>query len=330
MQRHSVSDKPRIVLVGAVDSTAQTLSKLVEHQANVVGVFGYESENTDHVSGYVELAGIAASNSYSYFPFKKINSEADRIRSLKPDYIFVVGLSQLVSAEILAIPSKCCIGFHPTSLPHGRGRAPLAWLILDEQREGSATFFVLADGVDNGAIVAQKSYSISEQDDVASLVDKLMLAMASALDALIPSMCSNTLNFMIQDESLATYYEKRSPDDGLIDWHRSADQINRLIRATTEPYPGAYSFVSDQKITIFVSEIFTEQRVRGVVGSIVLLGNNGSFVVQCGSGLLQVNKYVTLHQWSPRIGVAIGYLPELEISLLKKRVERLEQIVLNN
>ncbi len=329
MQQHSVSDKPRIVLVGAVDSTAQTLSKLVEHQANVVGVFGYESENTDHVSGYVELAGIAASNGYSYFPFKKINSEADRIRSLKPDYVFVVGLSQLVSAEILAIPNKCCIGFHPTSLPRGRGRAPLAWLILDEQSEGSATFFVLADGVDNGAIVAQKGYSVSEKDDVASLINKLMLAMDSALDELLPSIYSNSLKFLTQDESLATYYEKRSPDDGLVDWNRSADQINRLIRATTDPYPGAYSFANDQKITIYAAERYSDQQVIGVVGRIVLVLDKGSFVVQCGENLLKINKYVTTDEWGPRVGATLGYSSESEIYRLKQRVDKLEQLLLN-
>jgi len=329
MRQSIVSEMPRIVLIGAVDSTELTLSKLIEHSANVVGVFGYESENTDHVSGYVKLADIAASNGYNYFPFKKINEETDSIRSLKPDYIFAVGLSQLISTEILEIPSKCCIGFHPTSLPHGRGRAPLAWLILDQQTKGSATFFVLADGVDNGAIVAQKSYSISHQENVASLIDKLALAIASALDELLPSLLSNTLNFVAQDESLATYYEKRSPDDGLVEWGQSADQINRLIRATTKPYPGAYSFVGDQKIIIYEAESFTDRDIKGVVGRIVLLGDNGSFVVQCVESLLRISNYVTTNEWKPRIGVALGYSPQLEIYRLKQRIKKLEQLLSN-
>lgn len=324
------NNEPRIILIGAVMSTEMVLKKLAEHEANVAGVFGYESENTDHVSGYVGLAEHAGNFGFAYFPFKNINQQAAEIQKLKPDYIFVVGLSQLVSEDILAIPSVCCIGFHPTALPFGRGRAPLAWLILDQQSEGAATFFRLENGVDSGAIVAQKRYSVSEQDDVASLIDKLLLAMGSALDELLPRLPSNTLNFVTQDESLATYFEKRTPDDGLIDWQRSADQINRLVRATTDPYPGAYSFVGDQKITLHVTEVFVDCHIRGVVGRIVQLGESGSFVVQCGNGLLAVTKYVRDDEWTPRIGDTLGYQSEREVFLLKQRVEKLERLLVDS
>jgi len=324
----SETDKnPRIVLIGAVGSTALTLKKLVEHQANVVGVFGYESEDTEHVSGHVCLARAAADNGYRYFPFKKINAEANSIRSLEPDYIFVVGLSQLISTEILALANVCCIGFHPTSLPHGRGRAPLTWLILDEQSEGSATFFVLAEGVDNGAIVAQSRYAVSDCDDVSDLIEKTHRAMGFALDELLPLLTTNFPDTNEQDEALATYYEKRAPDDGLINWSCSVQHNARLIRATTSPYPGAFSFVNDQKITIYKAREYTETQILGVTGRILRTGANGSFIVQCGVGSLEVLQYVTEQSWSPRVGVDLGYSNELEINLLKKRVDQLEQLL---
>ena len=291
-------------------------------------MFGYESDNTGNVSGYTDLAGIAANIGCPYFPFKKINAEVSSIRSLKPDFIFVVGLSQLVSEEILAIPNVCCIGFHPTSLPHGRGRAPLAWLILDQQSEGSATFFVLSDRVDNGAIVVQKSYPVSDRDDASDLVDRTHQAMESALDELLPVLTTRFPVSTEQDESLATYYEKRVPDDGLITWTCTVDQIARLIRATTSPYPGAFSYVDDQKITIFAARHYTESQILGVTGRILRTGKNGSFVVQCGTGLLEVLHYVTERPWSPLVGAALGYKGELEIYLLKRRVHQLEQLLI--
>lgn len=327
MQKTKAGEKPRIVLIGAVGSTKVSLHKLAEHQANLVGVFGYESESTEHVSGYTDLAAIAAEGGYHYFSFKKINSEADKIRSLKPDYIFVIGLSQMVSTEILAIPSVCCIGFHPTSLPQGRGRAPLTWLILDQQSEGSATFFVLSDGVDSGAIVVQRKFPVSDNDDVSNLIDKTYQAMGSALDELLPALTTDVPKAREQNEAHATYYEKRVPEDGLINWSWSADEIARLIRATTSPYPGAFSFVDDQRITVFTARKYMECRVQGVPGRILRIGANGSFVVQCGTGLLEVLQYVTKWPWSPLVGADLGYKGEFEIYLLKKRVDQLEQLL---
>ena len=327
MDKATAGAKPRIVLIGAVNSTEVTLKKLAEHQLDVVGVFGYESENTDHVSGYVNLSEMSLDNNFKYCSFRNINTEADSIRALEPDYIFVVGLSQLVSRDILDIPTVCCIGFHPTLLPRGRGRAPLAWLIIDQQREGAASFFKLAEGVDDGPIVAQKDYLISEKDDVVSLVEKVLSAMELALDELLPKLAMNNVDYKVQDQSVATYYEKRTPDDGLIDWHCSVDQISRLIRATASPYPGAYSFVDDQVLVINKAKKYTESSVIGVVGRILRLTNSNSFVVQCGDGMLEITEYATDEAWEPRIGQEVGYKADLEVNLLKGRVKKLESLV---
>ncbi|WP_058369819.1 formyltransferase family protein [Psychrobacter sp. ENNN9_III] len=145
----------RVGLIGGVESSALTLQKLHEHGLDVVGVFGYKPNITkfvsghcdlepfcleNSISGHCDLEPFCLENSISFTPFTKINDHIEEIQSLELDYLFVVGISQLVSKDIIQAPKLGAIGFHPTKLPEGRGRAPLAWLVHEAQ-EGAATFF---------------------------------------------------------------------------------------------------------------------------------------------------------------------------------------------
>ena len=135
---------PRVILAGAVGSTLHTLQALLKHNIQVVGTAGLDPRKAEGVSGYVDMnqktekAGITATT------FVNINDESciRWIRSKEPDVLFVVGLSQLVKKELLNVARIGNIGFHPTLLPIGRGRAPLVWVTEDRQA-GAATFFVV-------------------------------------------------------------------------------------------------------------------------------------------------------------------------------------------
>ena len=153
----------RVGLIGSVGSSLLTLQKLVEYSFNVVGVWGYEPHSTLNVSGYCSMRRFAEDNHLSYYPFIKINSNdiKEQIRNASVDILFVVGVSQLVDEDIIRLPRLACVGFHPTKLPKGRGRAPMAWLILDKG-EGAATFFKIDTNADEGDIFVQEPFSIRE------------------------------------------------------------------------------------------------------------------------------------------------------------------------
>lgn len=314
----------RVLLIGAVESTERTLLKLIEHKLNLVGVMGYQPKDIDRVSGYVDLSSIANSNSIPFLSFRNINDHYEDVVNFEPDIIFVVGLSQLISEKIISLPQYGCVGFHPTHLPSGRGRAPIAWLVL-EQQSGAANFFRIGDGVDDGPIYVQQPFQISEQDDAGSVCEKLFEAMDIALDHWLPKLSSGDLSCVKQNDSKATWFARRTPEDGVLDWQKSADDSVRLIRASSRPHPGAFTFCSDSRIIVWQAHSCNELAIKGVIGRIVLIEDPNSFVVQCGTGLLRVTEYSVADNqiWQPKVGLKLGYDAEAEIFQLRKRLNDL-------
>jgi methionyl-tRNA formyltransferase len=313
----------KIAVIGGVSSTAALIKKLRHYEWGDVHIFGYEPADSFLVSCSTELSSISLNAGFMYTPFVRVDECQVILEDFAPDWIFVVGLSQLIPAKMLSIPTIGCIGFHPTSLPVGRGRAPIAWLIL-EQKDGAATFFILGEGVDDGPILVQVPFSIEPEDDASSVEQKLLIAEACALDDLLPKLRNGQLNQRLQDHKLATYFGRRSHEDGWLNWNCSAQSLVRLIRASTAPYPGAYTFHAAVKLRILKANIANNIVETGVVGRILKCFTDGGFVVQCGEGHLHVVSWDTGKDWVPKVGQKLGFYTELEVHLLQQRVEKLE------
>ena len=130
-----------------------------------------------------EFGPLAAQAGIPFFAFAKVKDDETiaRVRDLQPDVIFVWGLSQLIPAELLAIPRQGCIGVHPTLLPRNRGRHPLIWTLVDGLSEGGLTFFYLDEGADSGDILWQRPFPVHREDDAASLYRKIEALAAEAI-----------------------------------------------------------------------------------------------------------------------------------------------------
>jgi len=322
----------RVILIGSVNSSLVTLSKLLQHDLNVVAVLGLELDDKERVSGYVSLRKLAEDNHVPFIGFTKINEQSERIVALKPDLIFVVGLSQLVSPTIINAATYGCVGFHPTKLPQGRGRAPLAWLTLD-QGEGAATFFKIADGIDDGPVYAQQEFRVDPGDDARSVSGKIQIATEQALDAWLPDLVRGQLKAVEQDHEKASYNGIRKREDGWIDWHSGSRPLMQLILSAGKPHPGAYTYCGPDKIIIWAAVEANELPYRGVVGRIQKITGENQFVVQTGhSGLLLVTKYEAVNnpEWTPKVGDLLGYYEQAEIHALKGQVldlmERVAQL----
>ncbi|WP_367109064.1 methionyl-tRNA formyltransferase [uncultured Psychrobacter sp.] len=316
----------KVALIGGVESSLLTLRKLYEHQLDIVKVFGYQPKSTRLVSGYSDLEPFCVENSIDFTPFTKINEHVDEITALDIDFLLVVGLSQLVSEDIINTPKLGAIGFHPTKLPKGRGRAPVAWLV-NEVAEGAATFFMLEEEADAGAIVAQKSFEVTNEDDAKSVEFKLYDAMISALDSLLPQLANGKLNAIDQDDLQATEFGIRKPEDGLIDWSRSACEIDRLIKAASEPHPGAFTYSDTKRIEVKASKIDKDSKIKGIEGRILKL-NDDQALVQTGDGLIWITMVLSGTD-KVRVGSLLGYKVDLEIYELKKQIAELKEIIRN-
>ena len=240
--------------------------------------------------------------------------------SKKPDIIFAVGFSQLLKDVWLQMPKLGCIGFHPTKLPEGRGRAPLAWITL-EKKIGSASFFLMGEGADDGPIFAQSLFKVEENDDSTSVEEKIGDHINKALDNWLPELKKGIWSPEPQDHSLASWYGKRGPDDGWINWNNDADYLNRLIKASSEPHPGAYTYFKDNKVIIWKSEIEKNINIKGVVGRVLLTDIKKGDLIQCGSGLIWIKEIQIESEDVIRVGDKLGYNIEDEIYNIKKRLK---------
>ncbi|MGA1823510.1 MAG: methionyl-tRNA formyltransferase, partial [bacterium] len=161
---------------------------------------------------------------------------------LKPDLIVVCGWQRLICKEILTIPSLGTIGFHSSLLPKYRGRAPVNWAILLGERETGITMFYLTPEADTGDIIAQKVFPILFNDDCGTIYEKAAKAGAEMIKEYLPQIKNGTAPAIHNPSASYPAYPKRIPEDGRIDFNRSALDIYNFVRSLTRPYPGAFYY----------------------------------------------------------------------------------------
>lgn len=322
----------RTVVAGATVSTHQTLDALIRHGADVVGVLQLRGESSHTVTAFSPLDELAEPHGIPCATFRNINDAeiVEQVREWQPDLMFVVGLSQLVRDEMMSIPKRGCVGFHPTFLPAGRGRAPLAWLTLDG-KPGAATFFLIDEGVDSGPIFVQETFEVTPADYAADVERKLVSATERALDRWLPELLSGVWNPRPQDEVLATYNGRRSLDDGLVDWHQSSDDIHSLIRAAAAPHPGAYTWYQGRKLIVWRAELEKHLPWRGAVGRVLHVESERGALVQTGQGLIWLTRvqFAEDAESCPaetvlKVGIKLGFVVQDEVARLRDRVDDLE------
>ena len=156
----------------------------------------------------------------------------------------------LIEKDIVNFPSKYCINIHGSLLPKYRGRTPHVWSIINNEKYTGVTAHLIDENCDTGAIVKQEKIEISYNDTGASLLEKYSRVYLKMLTYLLNEVESDNLTAESQDESKATYFHKRTPDDGEINWGWQKERIRNWVRAQAFPYPGAFTVVNNQRVII--------------------------------------------------------------------------------
>lgn len=186
---------------------------------------------------------------------QNIREYIDTFKSYQPDFILAIGWYYMIPQKFIDIVPKGAAGIHASMLPKGRGNAPLVWALINGESETGITFFFFSEGVDNGEIIGQKKILINDNETIATLLEKVEKKSISLLLESMPRISDGSVKTIKQDENYATYYRKRAPEDGIIDWSKNSEQIDRFIRAQTRPYPGAYTIIQNKKIIIWDATI---------------------------------------------------------------------------
>ena len=179
----------------------------------------------------------------------------ERIAKLNPEYIFSFYYRNLLSEPLLATARKGAFNLHGSLLPKYRGRAPANWVLVNGETETGVTLHRMVKRADAGAILAQQKVTIERTDTGLSLHAKLREAATALLRDALPQLAQGKLSETAQDESKATYFGRRTAADGKLDWKKPAEQLFNLVRAVTQPYPGAFCAVGEHKLIVWQADV---------------------------------------------------------------------------
>ncbi|MFO0981100.1 MAG: formyltransferase [Planctomycetota bacterium] len=204
---------------------------------------------------------------------------------LAPDYILSFYYRHMIPTRVLEMARIAALNLHGSLLPRYRGRCPVNWVILNQERETGVTLHYMTGKADAGDIVAQHVIPIAPRETPLTLFAKVEREGVQLLREIYPALASGKLPRTVQDASRATYYGGRRPEDGRIDWNQPAAAIDALVRAVTHPYPGAFTTHRGQNLLIWESSpLAPAPGVRP--GAIAIEG--GRVLVGTGSGRLEL------------------------------------------
>lgn len=178
--------------------------------------------------------------------------EIAAIRAIAPDAIFSLYYRDMLKESVLSLAKHGGFNLHGSYLPRYRGRAPVNWQILHGETQGGVTLHHMVKKADAGDIVAQEAFPIGPDDTGIDVYKKMLPAAERVLGrSVLVAILTGSAPRIRQMESKATYYGRRRPEDGLIDWHWAAEDVRNLVRAVTKPYPGAFTFANGTKIVVW-------------------------------------------------------------------------------
>jgi methionyl-tRNA formyltransferase len=276
--------KPRILVFAYHDVGFECLDVLVRRRENVIAVITHE-DNPKELIWFRSVADLAKVNGIPVYTPDTVNTPewVDRIRNWNPAIIFSFYYRNMIDESILKIPLLGAFNMHGSLLPRYRGRVPINWAVLQGEKETGVTLHHMVKRADAGDIVDQKAVPIFPEDTAQDVFRKAVKAASTVLKRQIDGLLSGTAPRRKQDDSGATYFGGRKPEDGRIDWTRGADEIYNLIRAVTHPYPGAFTTSGGE--TLFV---WWARPVKGTgekPGTIVSLN---PLTVSAGSGSIEI------------------------------------------
>ena len=238
-----------IVLLCATRRGYRVLEKLIACASEArLTVFTFREES--HEPPFLDdIRSLAENHGAQFYEARRVSAVPDFWEATLIDLMLVVSWRYLIPAEIYRRPMRGTFILHDSLLPRYRGFAPTVWAILNGEAETGVTLFEIAETVDSGDIVAQQAVAIAPDDTITEVIERVTQAYVSVLEAQLPALLDGTAGRIPQDQTQATFTCKRLPDDNRIDWTQPTAAIYNLIRATTKPYPGAFTSLDGRKLT---------------------------------------------------------------------------------
>jgi methionyl-tRNA formyltransferase len=285
--------RPRILFFGYSEVGYECLDLLLSRGDHVVALITHEDNPSEKI--WFKTPAVAArAKGLPVFTPDNVNTPEwrERLAALQPDLILSVYYRHMIGTKILGMPRLGAFNLHGSLLPKYRGRAPINWAVLHGEPRIGMTLHRMVKAPDAGAIVDQEGVNIGPRDTAEQAFRKVLpcarTVVARQIDALLAGAAQETP----QDESQATYFGGRKPEDGRILWTQTTAQIFNLIRAVTDPYPGAFTDVGDARLMVWWAEpdtpmtraLYAESNRPGEILSVAPL------VVAAADGALELTR----------------------------------------
>lgn len=279
------------MLVGEVKTAEHALNGLLRAGLPPVAVITTPLEEVRRASGmeagyYCDLLRLGEAHGIDVTVTTDLLSQVPALEQLQPDCFWIMGWPYLVRTPILDLGP--CIGMHPTPLPRRRGGAPMNWTLLDGEAVSAVTLFRMRQGLDDGEILAQEAFELGPDDYVGDVAAKIYRLTERLVERSALALADDTAVWTPQDDSLATYTRRRTPADGRINWSDSSVRIRNLVRATSHPFPGAFTILDGSKVRVWRAEIPVGYRapLKAAPGTVVGLHDAGILVSTRDNALL--------------------------------------------
>lgn len=260
------------------------LEALIAMGAPIVALFTHQDAAGEEI-WWRSCADLARANAIAVHTPEKVGAkEIAQIAALRPAVIYSFYYRNLLPPELIALAPLGAYNLHGSLLPKYRGRAPVNWMLANDEHEAGATLHHMVARADAGDIVAQRAVEITDDDTALTLYRKIVPLGAELIREYHPLIVTGIAPRRAQDLAQGSYFGRRTPDDGRIDWRWPARRIFNLVRAVTHPYPGAFAFIGGRKVYIWTAKIAVEGGTCGTPGTIIAERADGSIEVAAGAG----------------------------------------------
>ena len=293
---------PRILFFGYSEVGHDCLSLLLERGDNVVALITHEDSPGEKIWFKTPAAAARERGIPVHAPEKAGTPEwVERIAAMRPDLILSVYYRNMIGGKILGLAPLGAFNMHGSLLPRYRGRAPINWAVLHGESRIGMTLHRMVREPDAGNIVDQDGVDIGPRDTAEQAFRKVLPCARRVLGRQIDALLAGNAPETPQDASKATYFGGRKPEDGRIDWTQSSRQIFNLVRAVTDPYPGAFTDVGPARMMVWWAEEDSPaaRGKRGRPGEILSVA---PLVVATGDGALELTK-VEFRGAAPDLGL---------------------------
>lgn len=279
----------KIIFMGTPDFAVGTLEAIIEAGHEVVLVVT-QPDKPKGRSGALQFPPVkecAVAHGIEVFQPTKIRLEenVDYLRKYDADIFVVAAFGQILPQSILDMPKYGCINVHASLLPKYRGAAPIQWAVINGDPVTGVTIQQMDIGVDTGDIIVTRELAIAEDETGGGLFDKLAVIGAEACIEALTQIENGTATRTTQNHEEATHVSMISKEFGLIDWNKSAVEIERLIRGLN-PWPSAYTKIDGKTFKIWKAKVVSEEK-EGETGCVIRV-DKGAMEVQTGKGVLSL------------------------------------------